>query len=62
MKNTIRCYAYDAALHCPACAAKAGMDKDGAEDSEGNEVGAVFAWDELGDSPESCDDCGEEIE
>lgn len=49
-------WTYDAALHCPSCASKAGMDRCGATDSEGNEPRPVFASDEL-EGSRSCDDC-----
>ena len=54
-------YAYSADLHCLNCAAAAGMDVDGATDSEGNEVGAVFSTDECPEDGEYCGDCGDII-
>ena len=54
-------YAYDAALHCAACA-KTRFQVSPldtvilAKDSEGNEVTAAFAWDLA--CKESCIDCG----
>lgn len=53
-------YAYDAAMHCPDCAAAAGMAADGAVDSEGNPVGAAFASGEDWHD-QYCDDCGVEL-
>lgn len=56
-------YAYQADIHCPACAAAAGMDGTDPipTDAEGNEVGAVFSTDEHADGL-YCGDCGECIE
>ena len=57
-------YTYEAAEHCPSCAARrfgvddaTGFIPEAATDSEGNGIGAIAPWDEtfgLG----SCDDCG----
>lgn len=55
MNNPIG-YTYNAAVHCTTCAHAAGMDADHAEDSEGNEVGAIFEWTE-GPNPEACETC-----
>lgn len=51
-------YTYDADIHCPECANAAGMDIEGATDSEGNESHPVFACDELDGL--TCCDCHEE--
>jgi hypothetical protein len=58
---TIIGYTYDADIHCPACAAAAGMDKEGATDSEGNESHPVFASEEF-DGPACCGTCHDEID
>lgn len=65
-------YAYEAALHCPDCAAAYYADKCdinaayGSEhdthgiplqDDKGNPVNPVFSTDEPGDSGDYCDDC-----
>jgi hypothetical protein len=66
-------YTYEAAHHCPECAAKRfGVDEAGfvleeSRDSEGNEVGAVSPWDEWqqfagGREVLACDDCGAELD
>jgi hypothetical protein len=70
-------YTYEAAYHCPVCAAIAwGVSEDGwipedVTDSEGNPIGAVAPWDEWAEFGEpgpwvlACDTCGgiiEEIE
>lgn len=52
----IMAFAYDAALHCPDCAAKTDMDLEGAVDSEGNVVTPVFADSEDYDG-QCCNDC-----
>jgi hypothetical protein len=45
-------YTYEADTHCPGCTAErfgtgpGGWIAEEAEDSEGNAVGALFAWDE----------------
>ena len=49
-------YAYDAAMHCADCADASGMTAEGAEDSDGNPVGAAFS--DEADTPQHCDDCG----
>lgn len=57
-------YAYDAALHCEACARArfgAALDDGTAVDSEGNEPHPIFSWDEGDAHGEHCDDCSEEI-
>lgn len=71
--STILCYTYDADHHCPQCTA----DRFGlavfqhgigaAIDNEGNEVGAVFSWDEwqqfTGDRETlNCGTCGIELD
>lgn len=61
----IRGYAYDAALHCPACArarfgARALADGT-ARDADGNDVHPVFESDEADPAGEYCDDCHEEL-
>lgn len=61
----MKCYyivawTYNADIHCPGCASDAGMLKDDAEDSEGNEPHPVFAADM--EQPEFCGTCGEQIE
>ena len=53
-------WAYNAALHCPDCASTAGMDCKGAEDSEGNPPGPIFASSELLEV-EYCGTCFEPI-
>ena len=66
-------YTYEAAHHCPECAARRfGVDDNGdipptAIDREGNPVGAVAPWDEwqnfTGEREVlACDTCGREIE
>jgi hypothetical protein len=67
-------YTYNAAFHCPVCAARAfgvddnGFIPEGATDSEGNGIGAVAPWDEWHEPSEplpqalSCDTCGGIIE
>lgn len=59
-------WAYDADIHCNACARKRfGDDVETAdpapEDSEGNEIHPVFASDEIDPTGEYCGDCGDEI-
>ena len=49
-------YAYEAALHCPVCAAKRFANPDKAIDREGNAVTPVFLGDEFDYKP-TCDDC-----
>lgn len=44
-------YTYDAATHCPGCAAEyaggqGALDSNTAEDSAGNAIGAIFSWTE----------------
>ena len=56
MRHEPIAYAYDAAVHCPECAKRHNMDRDGAKDREGNPVGAIFQWDEI-EEGECCDDC-----
>lgn len=53
-------WTYNAAIHCPKCAQDAKMDRDGAEDREGNEPHPIFAGDENWED-ETCDDCGERL-
>ena len=53
-------YAYNAALHCLDCAARAGMTVEGACDENGDPVSAVFS-DNAADAPGCCDDCLEFI-
>lgn len=56
-------YTYNADVHCPGCAAAAGMDLDDDRcvDSEGNPVHAIFAWDETPPEGLYCGDCRGEI-
>ena len=58
-------YAYDADVHCRACAqARFGQDDNGfisGEDSEHNEIGAVFSWDDWWEPTDTCGTCGNEI-
>jgi hypothetical protein len=56
-------YAYDAALHCVACASERFGDPDaeGLEDSEGNPVHPYFAGEAGEQDGETCNDCGEAI-
>ena len=54
-------WAYCADVHCTACAAAAGMDSEGALDSEGNEPHPVFAGDESVDI-QACGTCGEVLD
>ncbi len=58
--SKIIAYTFNAAEHCPRCAEAANMTRDGAVDSEGNEVGVV--WD-INDCPDDlvCDTCGDTI-
>jgi hypothetical protein len=59
-------FAYEAALHCVACAeTRFGADRlfaGTAIDREGNYVSPVFAGDEPGDSGDYCDDCHEPLD
>ena len=67
-------YTYEADYHCEACAIKRfgwvdGEVTPGAEDNEGNEVGAVFAWDDWQQEDGlrhwdtlACGDCGAELD
>ncbi len=70
-------YTFEADYHCPGCTLKRfpesrewpGTDVNGdqLEDSEGNEVGAVFPWDEWWNLEEGCEtlncsDCFGEID
>lgn len=59
---TIIGYTYEADIHCVACALKAFRDLEhqGASDSEGNEVQAVFDIAE-GNELNHCADCGEPL-
>ena len=61
-------YTYEADIHCPACTTKRFPPCDphkqlaccGAVDAEGNEVGAIFSWEE--DAIDAyCGDCFEAI-
>lgn len=52
-------YTYDADVHCPECAAAAGMDRDGAVDSEGNPPGVAFSTDETPCEGVLCGTCGD---
>lgn len=54
-------FVYDADVHCPDCARDAGMDKEGAVDSEGNPVGVVAPWDDNYPDGLYCGTCGDEI-
>jgi predicted RNA-binding Zn-ribbon protein involved in translation (DUF1610 family) len=63
-------YTYDADVHCPSCAeqhfgrcAEHGQIACDVVDSEGNEPGAMFPWDEASDPDrgEYCSDCQFEI-
>ena len=64
-------YTYDAAEHCPVCAARAygvesesGFIPETARDSEGNPIGAVAPWETDEDDALRglyCDTCGGEI-
>jgi hypothetical protein len=66
-------YTADADLWCEACA-KLVFDRMGddgilrtvgmgnAVDHEGNDVGALFTWDESGDTPDHCGRCGEMLD
>ncbi len=61
-------YTYEAAHHCPDCTARRfpACEEHGqlaccVVDSEGNEPGAIFSWDEVPDCGIYCDDCGREI-
>jgi len=47
----------DAAIWCASCAERRGWDKDGAVDTEGNEVEWVFGGME-GNTPTHCEGCG----
>lgn len=66
MNNPIA-YAYEADVHCLDCTIdRFGPDCEGI-DSEGNEVGAIFPWDQwmnLGEGNQSltCGTCGEIID
>lgn len=63
MMGYIRCWAYDADIHCNICKHKRFGDDAYAKDSEGNEIHPVFSWDELDtEYPVCCGDCFEEIE
>lgn len=60
-------YTYDADTHCPECAeyrfgrcTQHNAIACCVEDSEGNEPGAIFSWDEW-DGCLCCGDCGEHI-
>lgn len=68
-------YTFEADYHCPDCTLERfGRDSrgdiagEGAEDAEGNPIGAVFPWDEWFEPTESgpqtlaCGTCGEVIE
>ena len=54
-------YLYDKETHCPACAAKAGMDKDDSFGSNGWPVLPLYAGDGI-DGPIHCKDCGRVID
>lgn len=61
-------YTYEADYHCPDCtAARFGAECQGT-DSEGNEIHAVFPWDEWWDTSDwasetlICSDCGAEMD
>lgn len=68
MHNPIA-YTYEADWHCPTCTAErfGNPIPDDATDSEGNEIGAVFSWDEWWEptiderQTLNCGDCGEEL-
>ena len=51
-------YAFEGSIHCPGCTFKRFPGGEG-EDSEGNEVGAVFAGES--DGTEYCNDCLEPL-
>ena len=65
-------YAYEAAFHCPSCAARAFGVEDGfipesARDGESNPVGALSPWDEWQNfdgerETLGCDTCGRVID
>jgi hypothetical protein len=65
--TTIIGYAYDADLHCVACATdrfKTFLNDPDTQDSEGNPVHPAFAdegWDIDSGMPEYCGDCGEQL-
>ena len=57
-------YYYEAAVHCPDCAADRfgdSLDNPDTVDNEGNSLGVAAPWDEMPESGEYCNDCGEEI-
>lgn len=57
-------YTYDADTYCPGCALERfGQDENGwipedAVDGENNPVGAIAPWNEAGDTPTHCAECG----
>jgi hypothetical protein len=53
-------YTYEADIHCPECTEKRFPKLEGV-DHEGNEVGAVFSWDEILTDHRHCGDCREEL-
>lgn len=53
-------YVFEADTHCPDCTEARFPDCTG-EDNEGNEVGAVWSWDEF-DTPLVCGSCGERVD
>lgn len=65
-------YTYEADVHCEQCAAaRFGYDEHDeitGTDAEGNEVGAIFPWDEWWDWSEDscqvlvCGDCGAKLD
>lgn len=59
--QTVIGYTYEAAAHCPDCAARyfaANAPEIVATDREGNPVHAIASTDEPADGGEYCDDCG----
>ena len=57
-------WAYEADLHCPACARALfgdALDDPATEDEEGNLLSPLFSTDEGSEEGDYCGDCGEEI-
>jgi len=59
-------YTYEADTHCHNCTVSRFGSTEGT-DSEGNQIGAIFSWDEwynvgTGSQTLSCGTCGEEID
>ena len=65
MRHEPIAYVYDADIHCPTCAEdRFGRDRygfiagEGSFDCEGNGVGVVAPWDEVGETDMYCGTCG----